>query len=306
MRWNRRCGAQAIGLIDRVVGPARDRTHHFACTRCGACCNRSPEVLLSEAAPLADQFVFRLMFRLYHAPRQFDGIGSSAAFYERRRLLGTFAAHQTSVRLGPKGQAADYSRYLLISALTFDITPGMCAARTGPDCGIYARRPVACHTVPLHYSRPAAEAAAALSEFTARDGYRCDTSPDADILLDGGVIVDEPTRTARARAVSIAAADQRWATAIVRAMKTAYPAQSQLPTIGQIVDSAHRGVMTTSMRVAWDIAMRAGLMSRPALEQALASQLGCIDRAIGQARATASDLDLLAQMRAEYATARQN
>ena len=60
----------------------------FACTQCGACCNRSPEVELSEAAALADLFVFRLMFRIYERPRAFAGYlacgrsGSAEAFHE--------------------------------------------------------------------------------------------------------------------------------------------------------------------------------------------------------------------------------
>ena len=68
---------------------------HFACTTCGKCCDRSPEVLLSEAADLADTFVFRLMFRLYVLPSSYSArsgrsggaSGSAASFYESKRLL---------------------------------------------------------------------------------------------------------------------------------------------------------------------------------------------------------------------------
>jgi hypothetical protein len=47
----------------QMTDPAE--TLRFACTSCGQCCNRSPEVELSETLDLADAFVFRLMFRPY-------------------------------------------------------------------------------------------------------------------------------------------------------------------------------------------------------------------------------------------------
>ena len=42
----------------------------FACTQCGQCCNRPPEVELGEAAALADVFVLRLLMRIYSLPRR--------------------------------------------------------------------------------------------------------------------------------------------------------------------------------------------------------------------------------------------
>ena len=44
-----------------MTAPSR----HFACTQCGKCCDRAPEVELGEAAALADVFVWQLLFRLY-------------------------------------------------------------------------------------------------------------------------------------------------------------------------------------------------------------------------------------------------
>ena len=51
-------------------------TRRFSCTQCGKCCNRSPEVQLSEAAALADVFAFSLMFRLYSLPQQLSDTGN--------------------------------------------------------------------------------------------------------------------------------------------------------------------------------------------------------------------------------------
>ena len=110
----------------------------FACTQCGRCCNRSPEVELSEAAALADVFVFRLMFRLYWLPRSLRDHGErgepAAIFYQKKRLLSAFAAHKSSVRLRRNGRAVEHVKYLMISALALDTRPGACSALDGNRC----------------------------------------------------------------------------------------------------------------------------------------------------------------------------
>src|SRR5207237_3142904 len=95
--------------------------------QCGACCNRSPEVELSEAAALADVFVFRLMFRIYERPRAFAGYrasgrsGSAGAFHESKRLLNAFAARKGSTKKRHGGKTVEYDHYLMIYLLTVDI-----------------------------------------------------------------------------------------------------------------------------------------------------------------------------------------
>ena len=84
----------------------------FACTQCGKCCNRSPEVELSEATSLADTFVFRLMFRLHWLPQKLGDYLSlscpeddaSAIYYEKKRLLSAFAARKYTARLSRNGK----------------------------------------------------------------------------------------------------------------------------------------------------------------------------------------------------------
>jgi Fe-S-cluster containining protein len=134
-------------------------TRRFACTQCGKCCNRSPEVELSEAAALADVFVFRLMFRLYRLPRALADFSnrttateSAELFYQRKRLLSAFAAHKCEKRMRREGKLREFTQYLTISALALDTRPGACSALTEGRCGIYERRPLACRTVPFHYS----------------------------------------------------------------------------------------------------------------------------------------------------------
>src|SRR6185436_11552020 len=103
-------------------------TRRFACTQCGKCCNRSPEVELSEAAALSDVFVFRLMFRLHWLPRTLgDSLepgtrpaDAGASFYQTKRLLGAFAARKYPARAWRGGKPVEQVKYLTISALALD------------------------------------------------------------------------------------------------------------------------------------------------------------------------------------------
>ena len=159
----------------------------FACTQCGKCCNRSPEVELSEAAALADVFVFMLMFRLYSLPRALSEpsktaqaqAASSSLFYETKRLLAAHAAHSYPVKVRRGDKTVEQINYLMISALSLDTSPGACRALEANQCRIHARRPIGCRSVPLHYSRAEASAEADLQSFVATPGYGCDTSDEA-------------------------------------------------------------------------------------------------------------------------------
>jgi len=277
------------------------RELRFACTSCGACCNRSPEVALSEAAALSDMFVFRLMFRLYELPRSLaDGdAGSSAVFFESKRLLAAFAARKYPARRRQNGKAIDYMRYLTISALTLDTGVGACTALSDGRCAIYARRPLACRTVPFHYSRPEASAESLLQSFVATPGYGCDTGADAPVVLEAGRIVDPETRRARGDALDIAARDRRWTDAILRRMKTS-SSEYALPSLREIEADAQFGATTTSMQVAWRIAAEAGLIGVETYRMLIAAQAAAIDRELAEARCPSSARETLGEMRAEY------
>jgi hypothetical protein len=85
----------------------------FACTQCGKCCNRSPEVQLSEAAALSNVFVFQLLFRICRLPRRAPndvGPAKAGAFYENKRLLDAFAARKYPVRKRRDGRVIEYIR----------------------------------------------------------------------------------------------------------------------------------------------------------------------------------------------------
>lgn len=285
------------------ISPETATRLHFACTSCGKCCNRSPEVQLSEAAGLADIFVFRLMFRLYVLPSAFSGgngtSGSMASFYESRRLLNAFAARKSTVRAGKGASSAEQVKYLLISALSLDTGSGSCAALDGEHCGIYQRRPLACRSVPFHYSRPEASAASDLAAFAARPGYRCDTSANAPLIFDRGRIVDDAARRARDDALDLSARDRDWQNAIMRRLKSDAEPHG-LPSLAEIEANAPFGVTTVSMRVAWRIAAAAGLIDAETYGRLIAAQAALIDRELAGALCSSAARATLFEMRAEY------
>jgi Fe-S-cluster containining protein len=275
----------------------------FACTQCGKCCNRSPEVELSEAAALADVFVFRLLFRLYWLPRQASDYaalqqteGHTAAFYEKKRLLSAFAARKFPVRLRRGDKPVDYTKYLVISALALDASSGSCAALIDNRCSIYHRRPLSCRSVPFHYSRAEALAETDLSAFVEATHYGCDTGQSAPAVLEGGRIVAPDILSARREAVAAAERDRRWGEAIAKRMNSS----SSLPSLRDLEANASVGAMTTSMRVAWQIAADARLMDSSECDRLIELQLGSIDREIDVRRCSPDALQTLSQMRSEY------
>lgn len=282
---------------------------HFACTQCGKCCDRSPEVELGEAAGLADQFVFRLMFRLYRWPRHVADYSPAgvpraqahAQFFETKRLLGTFAAHSYSTKLRTaEGKANEQLCFMTVSALTLDGGTGACSALSDARCSIYERRPLACRSVPLHYSRGEAFAQRELDVFLAAPGYACDSGPAAPLLLAAGRIADPALLAARSAAVAQAAADQPWKAAIVKAMKAGDP---NLPSLRDVEANAQRGAMTTSMRAAWQIANAAGLLDAVGLRGLITAQAAVIERQLTQPALTTAARQALIEMRSEYAQA---
>lgn len=270
----------------------------FACTQCGACCNRSPEVELSEAAALADMFVFRLMFRLYRMPQAPAGGTDSELFYEKKRLLAAHAARKYPKKAMRGGKASEVTNYLMISAIALETTPGRCAALSDGRCSIHERRPLGCRTVPFHYSRPGGLAATDFDAFVSTAGYRCDTSENAPLLLEASRIVDPETLQGRADSLALAARDRAWKEAIVRRMKTG--GSDALTSIQDVEANAGFAAMTTSMRTGWEIAADAGLLDRRACRSLVEQQLTTIERSLSDGNPSISDRTTLQEMRGEY------
>lgn len=246
------------------------------------------------------------MFRLYEQPRTFaDYLASGRTsapgeqFYERKRLLTAFAARKHSAKRKANGKAINYTRYLTISALSLDTGSGACSALREGICSIYERRPLACRTVPFHYSRPEASAESDLEAFVATPGYCCDTTGSAPVVLKGGRIVDALTRQARNNALTCAERDRRWQEAILRRMNPR-SRNTSLPGLREIEADAAFGASTTSMHVAWQIAAEAGVISKQECATFIAAQAAVIDRELTAASCTPSARETLVQMRSEY------
>ena len=281
----------------------------FACTGCGKCCNRSPELELTEAAPLADAFVFRLMFRLYWLPDQLKdfvargggGPNTAATYYERKRLLSAFAARTWPVKAQRDGRQVRFTKYLTISALALDPGLGACSALKGAQCGIYERRPLSCRSVPLHYSRPQATAAADLEAFVATPGYECDTSEDADIVISDGRIVASEMNSARIAALAVAKTGRPWAEAIARRLAARARSHPGLPTLQDIEANARFAATTISMRVAWQVATDAGFIGRDECDRLVELQLNTINHMLKVGACAPDAGETLMEMQAEYA-----
>lgn len=254
-------------------------SRHFACSQCGACCDRSPELLLSEAAAYADVFALQLMFRLYPARRA-------------SKRLRQFAVHVPQA--GPA--------LLTVSALTVDCGRGRCVAlQADRRCSIHSRRPLACRTVPLHYSTADESLVDAFDQFVATSGYDCETGKDAPGLLTAGKLIEPQISDARRRAVEAASQDRDWAVAILRHVLAGdVPG---LPDLAEVVANAPYGATATSMRLGWEIAAAEGILKKQIVPQLLAKQMDTIDRQLADAALDSGVRQALADLRTDYALA---
>ena len=279
----------------------------FACSACGRCCSRSPEIELGEAAALADVFVFRLMFRIYWLPKQLkdflvtdpQGPNASEKFYSRKRLLSVFAARERSVGTRRTGKLVEYSKYLTISAITLETKADVCSALNDTQSGIYDRRPLSCQSVPFHYSRTEASPEEDLAAFVTTPGYRCDTGEGAPIVLEGGRIVAADFKAAREAAMIVARKDKPWAEAITRRLKAPSPCYPGFPTLDEVEANASFAATTVSMRVAWQIATDAGMLSQVECNRLVELQLRKISEQLKNG-CSAETRETLAEMQVEY------
>lgn len=267
----------------------------FACTACGKCCTRGPEMELSEATRLADVFITRLMFKLHSLP--LDARSARAALWAKRegsslpvrKALAEARDHMRRLAVFEETDPAnERARYLTLSALAVHAGQG-CPVLAEAACGIYARRPACCRTVPFHYSRAPSTLAAYLDAFTRTPGYACDTSNAAPVVVD-------PAEKARAEGLALAAADRPWAQAIMMLVRSDRAAQVGLPDYDAIVRNAATGATTVPMLAAWEVGRRAGFISSAQFEAVCRGQAALL-------RAEAADHpreDLFRHMLADF------
>ena len=281
---------------------------HFACTQCGRCCNRAPELELGEAAELADVFVLQLLMRIYSLPRSASDHltpnqprdQANTEFYQTKRLLSAFAATSWPAKVARDGRAVEYIQYLSLSVLPLDFGTGACNALDGARCSIYEQRPLSCRTVPLHYSRAEAFAARDLDRFISAPGYACATDANAPLVISQGRITDQAMLAGRADALRRAQADRPWKAAIVKAMKAR---QSGLPSPRGVEAEAARGALTASMLAVWSVAEAAGLITQAQAHRLLAAQCNLIEQDLLRDRLREDVRITLNEMHRDYAVA---
>lgn len=252
----------------------------FACTSCGRCCNRGPEMELSEATALASVFVTSLLLKVHNLPlsdrsawsdqwwhRRESRIPLRPALEEAQRHLRHFAIRRIDKR-------RDRQVFLDISAVVEDDGQGRCPALTDGLCGIYDARPLSCRTVPLHYSRAPSTLQTYLDRFAATPDYRCDTTAAAPVIVDGNKVLDPQIAADRERAIALARQDRRWKELLIAMMDD--PAQAAavgLPTYDAVLNNSDEGYATMlPMIVAWRVAHAGGLLSDEELRDVCRNQ----------------------------------
>lgn len=256
----------------------------FACTSCGKCCDRGPEMELSEATALSGSFVTSLIIKVHSIPlnarseraaqwwrEQGSRIPLRAAYEEKRRHLAAFASRRRSDRQHER------EIYLDISAIVDDYGGGQCPALIGGLCSIYESRPLTCRTVPLHYSRQPSALRTYIDQFTATPGYECDTVT-SPIILKGSQIVSPELRLYRERAVEMSKADRRWKERLLYLMDNPQPAaRGGLPTYESVLINSDNGYATLlPMIVAWRVAESSGILLPDELSSICKQQLTLI------------------------------
>lgn len=241
----------------------------FACTFCGLCCNRGPEMELSEATEHADTFVTSLLFKVHSLPisdrshwsaqwwrQHASRIPLRPALDEAQRHLRHFAVRRVD-------KARDRQVFLDISVIVDDEAQGRCPALVDGRCSIYDVRPLSCRTVPLHYSRAPSTLQAYLRGFVATPGYRCDTTDAAPVVIDGNKVLDPQIAADRERAKLLAKRDRRWKDRLVAIMDDPVEAaRAGLPTFEAVLRNSDDGYATMlPMALAWQAAHAEGLLS---------------------------------------------
>ena len=273
-------------------GPQR-----FACTSCGLCCNRGPEMELSEATALAGAFVVSLLFKVHSLPLSDRSAWSGQWWRSResriplRPALDEAQRHLRHFATRRIDRQRDRQVFLDISVIVEDDGQGRCPALADGLCTIYDARPLSCRTVPLHYSRAPSTLQTHLDRFTRTPGYRCDTTAAAPVIVDGNKVVDPQLAADRERATMLARQDRRWKERLIAIMNDpAQAAAAGLPTYEAILKNSDNGYATMlPMIVAWRIARDDGLLSDEELRDICRKQADVIRSATAPGTAPSKD-----------------
>ncbi len=245
------------------------RDRHFSCTMCGKCCNRSPEVELTETINLSGDFVFWLCFSMSELPLSIkDWIQSRgrldadqrdlAAFIAKRRLLDAQSSIQFTGRSSSGTEAERVRKYVRISALTLDLESGRCSKLVNKQCGIYDRRPHTCRTVPVHYQLSDLELEPAFDKFTSLEAFECDTSQHSPMILKNGRLAIEEFARERVAGQTAFYEDGAWREAIAQRILRGEDKTRMLPSLQEIKGSSCLKVLLVPIHLAWQIGVDIG------------------------------------------------
>lgn len=261
---------------------------HFACTMCGKCCNRSPEVELAETLDLSSDFVFWLCFSVSELPlsikdwqREFGKRVPTqrdlAIFNARRRSLEQRSAIRFTSRSDVRHENKRVRKYIRISALAFDLEPGRCDKLINRECSLYNRRPHTCKTVPMSYHLPELELEHELDKFTGMEGFECDTSTSAEAVLQDSRIVSNRFALDRAAAQAKALKDESWHNEIAKRIAQRSDQTGELPSLDEIKESSPWKVLLVPIDVAWQVGREIGIIDEICYRHALESQTSLIE-----------------------------
>jgi len=244
---------------------------HFACTACGKCCDRGPEMTLSEATALADKFILRLIFKLHILPADARSPSTIAwwktqgSYLATRQCLDEKAHHLALLSSGNKVEKINgetRSTYLEISSIPIHLDGGKCPALKESLCSIHSERPLTCRSVPFHYSRAPSTLPKYLEKFASTPGYQCDTTSDAPVVFQGGIVVDDVMERARANAIQIHRNEEGWKGAIVALVHGPDVNKRGFPSYQEIALNLRRGATSVSMKNAWILGVKLGIISQ--------------------------------------------
>ena len=264
------------------------KDRNFACTMCGKCCNRSPEVELTETLDLSGDFVFWLCFSLSELPlsikewtrtqrRHGADQRDLAAFIAKRRLLDKQSPIQFTGRSGSWADAERVRKYVRISALTVDLEFGRCSKLVNKQCSIYDRRPHTCRTVPFHYQVSDLELEPAFENFVGVEAFECDTSEHAPKILENGRLASE--RFAFERTVGRAAfgKEETWRNEIAQRVLRGTDPTGKLPSLQDIKGSSCLNVLLVPICLAWQVGRDIGVLDEKLYRRSIERQVSLIE-----------------------------
>lgn len=281
---------------------------NFTCTSCGKCCNREPEVELSETLGLADNFVFHLMFRPYELDisvseyaKNFEARKLTELerheYFQRRKLLEESAQIKYMAISNTFLKPRKVKTYIYISAIALQIGKNSCSMHENGRCRIYAKRPYSCQTVPFHYSIVEAALQDSFDKFVKSEGYMCDTTCNANKVMERGFLTCDNYLLARNSARETMKRDSIWKVQIAKKMEEAHIGKSNFPNRQQIEANAKFGASSIPMMHGWEAALEIGIINKLEFKELIAKQLQLIKDFLKDPLALNASSDQMGQMK---------